>query len=251
MKTMHVVAWAGLGLLAVQSSAQTLPPGTGTGGINTNSSGGQAEAANIINTGSSRGRIELDFDPVAIPDSIHIYCPPRSTNRSRRIYDWNGSGMHPIRIRYAGNQAIEIVINEGSGELGTYWDYAGTIYPAGGRPIQLQVGSGGRGTGITLAPRLPKVTVHTHTSVGKPNSAGPIRSRVTVLRMIGFGTQMIRPLPPQRPTPPSPASSARNTATPVAITSSQNRSPISLTMHIQRMSVMRFQRISLRAGRNF
>ena len=113
-----------------------------------NNSGGSTEDAQIFNTGANQGRIVIDFDTSMIEDWIRIYYPPRNEANSTRIYDWNGStwllpnGVHQIDITFGPGQSqnVEVVVNEGSGEVGTWWGYTGTITGQGQRPIVINGG---------------------------------------------------------------------------------------------------------------
>ena len=110
--------------------------------------GGSTEDAQIFNTGANQGRIVIDFDTAAVEDWIRIYYPPRNEANSTRIYDWNGStwmlpnSVHHIDISFGPGQSqnVEVVVNEGSGQSGTWWGYTGTITGQGQRPIVINGG---------------------------------------------------------------------------------------------------------------
>ena len=127
----------------------------------------------IFNTGANQGRIVIDFDTAAVEDWIRIYYPPRNEANSTRIYDWNGStwmlpnGVHHIDITFGPGQSqnVEVVVNEGSGQSGTWWGYTGTITGQGQRPIVINGGQ-------PITPMQPPSVVTGTGRIFNPTSTG-------------------------------------------------------------------------------
>ncbi len=96
--------------------------------IDREASGGQAEDRYLVDTGSARGTITINFDFLTVPDTLRVYYD------NVRIYD-SGlvSGVQSVTIPYglpnSASTFVEIVINEGSGLPGTIWFYNLLINP--------------------------------------------------------------------------------------------------------------------------
>lgn len=94
--------------------------------INGSASGGQAEFRQLVDTGATSGTITVDYDFVAVPDTLHVY------HDGALIYD-SGlvSGAATVVIPYGPGTStqVEIVINEGSGDPGTAWFFTANVVP--------------------------------------------------------------------------------------------------------------------------
>jgi autotransporter-associated beta strand protein len=96
-------------------------------------SGGAEEQAFVIDTGSTAGRILIDYDFYFVPDQLRVYYPPRAQGGAL-IFDSgviNGNGTFTINYGPGTSTFIEIVMNEGGQDPGTVWDLLSvTIIPA-------------------------------------------------------------------------------------------------------------------------
>jgi len=90
---------------------------------------GPAESRTNINTDANSGTISLFYDFYFIEDSIRVYYD------GVRIYDsglTNGAATVDIPYGPGNSTYVEIVVNEGSGDPGTVWDYIAIITTGGG-----------------------------------------------------------------------------------------------------------------------
>jgi uncharacterized delta-60 repeat protein len=93
--------------------------------IDRTASGGPAEDRFMVDTGSKKGSLTIDYDFLNIPDTLRVYY------EGVPIYD-SGlvNGTNSVTIPYSGNSSVlEIVMNEGSGFFGTVWLYSLRIDP--------------------------------------------------------------------------------------------------------------------------
>ncbi len=109
-----------------------------TGGpidVDRTESGGPAEDRFLVDTGSSRGTLTINYDFFNIPDSLRVYYG--GVDGGVAIYDTGlVSSNGTITINYppvgvpATSTLLEIVMNQGSGIDGTIWFYSLHIDPA-------------------------------------------------------------------------------------------------------------------------
>ncbi|MGN6385804.1 MAG: Calx-beta domain-containing protein, partial [Verrucomicrobiota bacterium] len=93
--------------------------------IDRTASGGPAEDRFMVDTGSKKVSLTIDYDFLNIPDTLRVYY------EGVPIYD-SGlvNGTNTVTIPYSGNSSVlEIVMNEGSGFFGTVWFYSLRIDP--------------------------------------------------------------------------------------------------------------------------
>lgn len=104
-----------------------------TGGyldVDRETSGGAAEDRFLIDTGSSRGTVTVNFDFLSVPDQLRIYYGTTLIFDTGLISS-NGTVTvpYPPAGVAAGSTEIEIVMNEGSGLEGTIWFYSALFQP--------------------------------------------------------------------------------------------------------------------------
>ena len=238
--------------------------------------GGSAEHSQIFNTGANQGRIVIDFDTSSIEDWIYIYYPPRNEANSTRIYDWNGStwllpnGVHHIDIAYGPGQSqnVEIVVNEGAGQSGSWWGYAGTITGRGQRPITI---NGGQPITTMQPPTVNTGTGRifnpTSTGGGGRSIAGikgggtskhnprratskPTQRKGFVGRIIGPTTNVrLNKAGTTRTDSPNPQGTRSNTSLPKPTNNVLFSGKGSMTTHIRKIPTRSVRRIVLRGGR--
>ena len=107
--------------------------------INGAATGGQAEDDNTVNLGSaSSGTLTVSYDFLAVPDDMRIYYG--GTN-GVLIYDTglvNSTNTFVLPFGPTNGLAtnvITIVMNQGSGQLGTFWNYSATLSTFGSSKI--------------------------------------------------------------------------------------------------------------------
>ena len=81
------------------------------------------------------------------------------------------NGVHHIDITFGPGQSqnVEVVVNEGSGQSGTWWGYTGTITGQGQRPIVINGGQ-------PITPMQPPSVVTGTGRIFNPTSGGGGRS---------------------------------------------------------------------------
>ncbi|HEY6166600.1 MAG TPA: Calx-beta domain-containing protein, partial [Verrucomicrobiae bacterium] len=107
--------------------------------INGSASGGSEEARTNIVVGTGFGTLTINYDFLSVPDTLRVYYG------ATRIFDTgltNGASTVVVPfgpgVQYGPGQFmpaatnIQIVVNEGSGQFGTFWQYDATILLAGG-----------------------------------------------------------------------------------------------------------------------
>ncbi len=237
--------------------------------------GGTTEDAQIVDTNATSGSIDLGFDTASVPDWIRIYYPPRKTQGSKRIYDWNGStsgmnqvpspwgglGLKQIKVNYGTNKGtkIEIVVNEGSGMSGTWWAYAGTISPKGKPKITVNAGQPmpigpppqvtttgtifrpGGGSGNRSTAGVPKT--RRGSSGGGKN---PPRRRGSIIRMVGPTTSVKLPAAPSPGggSKPNPTGQWPKVQVKVPFSGKGN-----FTTYLRKLPTRSVRRVALRGGR--
>jgi autotransporter-associated beta strand protein len=92
-------------------------------------SGGSQENDQIIDTGSTSGKIVVNYNMFVIPDVLRIYDPPQPGGT--KIFDTGSvSGVGVATANYSGNSTlVEIIMDEGGGPIGTFWTYTAQIFP--------------------------------------------------------------------------------------------------------------------------
>jgi hypothetical protein len=104
--------------LAVRDTAQTIfAPRTAIGT--------ELEDINVIDTGSTRGSITIDYDFLTIPDNIRVFY------EGARILDLTTNGIGQLVIPYGpgASTSITIIMNQGIGITGTLWAYRAFVTP--------------------------------------------------------------------------------------------------------------------------
>jgi autotransporter-associated beta strand protein len=105
-------------------------------------SGDDQEFSQVIDTGATSGQIRIDYDMLDVPDDLRVYYPSRAEG-GRLIYDSglvSQTGTAIINFGGGTSTKIEIVMNEGGGEFGTFWsldNVAITTSEGGGGLIKL------------------------------------------------------------------------------------------------------------------
>jgi len=98
--------------------------------IDREAAGGPAEDRFLVDTGSSRGTIVVNYDFLAVPDAMRVYYNGVAIFDSGFV---SSNGVFNIQYPPAGTAAdttlVEIVMNEGSGLVGTVWYYDLQIQP--------------------------------------------------------------------------------------------------------------------------
>ncbi|MGC8886730.1 MAG: Calx-beta domain-containing protein [Verrucomicrobiia bacterium] len=138
--------------LGIQGSAPIVV-GDGRNGF------GSAESRTNINTGATSGVITLIWNFYSVPDSIRVYYD------GNLIFDTgitNGSGTNVIAYGPGNSTYVTIVVNEGSGDPGTVWDYTAMITSGGGGS---KVIAGGDFTEVNGIPVNRLVRFHSNGSV--------------------------------------------------------------------------------------
>jgi uncharacterized repeat protein (TIGR01451 family)/uncharacterized delta-60 repeat protein len=110
---------------------ETSPPITTGAGT----AGGPAEDVNVIDTGGKQGTISVMANFYFVPDEMRIYY------EGVRIFDTGlmgtPNGFDPFSTNFTVNfgpgqsTIVTIIMNEGSGLLGTVWDYTASIQTVG------------------------------------------------------------------------------------------------------------------------
>ena len=103
---------------------ETSPPLLTGGG----SFGGQAEDINVVDTGGKQGVITVNYDFLSIPDEMRIYYEGVLLTNTTYI---NGVGSFSINFGPGQSTIVTIVMNQGSGLIGTYWEYTASIQTIG------------------------------------------------------------------------------------------------------------------------
>ena len=134
-----ILALAGAVLLSTVLDGQAA---ASVGGA-ANGSGAQSD---IFDAGTNSAIIELDFKPLAKPDSMTIYYPPRSAG-GKVIYTSGGpvaegGFQNPVGGSFKGTSTLfEVVINEGRSKEETQadgkniWSYEGTAKDVAGNVL--------------------------------------------------------------------------------------------------------------------
>lgn len=138
--------------LAVQGSAPILV-GDGREGY------GSAESRTNINTGATSGQITLVWNFYSVPDIINVYYDGNLIFTTGLT---NGSGTNVITYGPGSSTYVTIVVNEGSGDPGTVWDYNAIIVAGGGGA---KIIAGGDFTTVNGIPRNRLVRFHANGSV--------------------------------------------------------------------------------------
>src|SRR6185436_19053140 len=103
---------------------ETAPPiNVGAG-----SAGGEAEDINVIDTGARQGTVTVTYDFLSIPDEMRIYYNGKLLTNTTYI---NGTGMFSIDFGPGQSTVVTIIMNQGSGLIGTFWEYNATIQTVG------------------------------------------------------------------------------------------------------------------------
>ena len=76
-----------------------------------------------VDTGSTSGRITVDYDFIFQPDNIRVYY------EGNRIFNLTTNSTGRVQVNYGpgASTLVTIVMNEGTGEFGTIWSYSLTI----------------------------------------------------------------------------------------------------------------------------
>jgi subtilisin-like proprotein convertase family protein len=127
---LHLVSPAGTRVLLAENRGRTSPDGYGAHQITTHvvprtSEGGAEEDRALIETGTTSGIIEVEYEFFDLPDSIRIYY------EGVRLFD-SGlvSGAATLRIPFGPGTSteIEIVVNEGGSSFETtQWTYTASV----------------------------------------------------------------------------------------------------------------------------
>jgi uncharacterized delta-60 repeat protein len=99
---------------------------------------GPTEFRTNIDTRASSGRITVNFGPACVPDTLHIYYNGVRIFDSGLVNEYNGdtncdfanyTGPLAYVVPYGPGPSTEVtfVINEGSGDPGTVWDFSASI----------------------------------------------------------------------------------------------------------------------------
>jgi uncharacterized delta-60 repeat protein len=139
--------------LGVQGSAPIIV-GDGRSGS------GSAESRTNINTGATSGSITLVWNFYDVPDIINVYY---DGNLIFTTGITNGSGTNVITYGPGNSTYVTIVVNEGSGDPGTIWDYTAVITTGGGGGTKII--AGGDFTQVNGIPRNGIVRFHSNGSV--------------------------------------------------------------------------------------
>ncbi len=94
--------------------------------IDRSASGGPAEDRFVVETGATQGSITINYDFLSVPDTLRVYYD------GQRIFDTGLiSSNGTLTVNYGPGNAslIEVVMNEGSGLVGTIWFYDMQINP--------------------------------------------------------------------------------------------------------------------------
>lgn len=138
--------------LGVQGSAP-ITVGDGRSGV------GSAESRTNINTGATSGSITLVWNFYDVPDIINVYYDGNLIFTTGLT---NGSGTNVITYGPGNSTYVTIVVNEGSGDPGTVWDYNAVIVTGGGGT---KIIAGGDFTEVNGIPRNRIVRFHSNGSV--------------------------------------------------------------------------------------
>lgn len=93
--------------------------------INHQAFGGYAEDRFVVDTGTTEGTVTISYDFQDEADYLRIY------QGGRLIFDTGyATGSQVVTVPYAGaSTKLEVVVNEGSGAVGTFWLYNLIIHP--------------------------------------------------------------------------------------------------------------------------
>lgn len=89
---------------------------------------GSAESRTNINTGATAGQINISWNFYSVPDIISIYYDGALIFTTGLT---NGSGNATVNYGPGNSTYVTIVVNEGSGDPGTVWDYTASIVSGG------------------------------------------------------------------------------------------------------------------------
>lgn len=104
------------------------------------------EDRNVVETGSVFGRILIKYDFRDIPDDLRIYYD------GRLIYELNTLLAGDFEVPYGPGTStvVTVVMNEGIGEFGTYWEYSMTVVT--GAKVDNRLAIGGDFTSVNSQP---------------------------------------------------------------------------------------------------
>lgn len=107
--------------VALLDTAPAFTVGAGT-------SGGEAEDINVVDTGAREGTITVNYDFLFIPDEMRIYYDGVLLTNTTPV---SGVGTFAINYGPGLSTVVTIVMNQGSGLFGTFWEYTATIQTVG------------------------------------------------------------------------------------------------------------------------
>jgi uncharacterized delta-60 repeat protein len=121
---------------ALNHSVYALGPAAGTTiNVSATAAGTDLEYTNIVNVGAPSGVLTVSYDMLAIPDDMRVYYGNTNTAAGTGVLIFDTglvSGTNTVVIPFGPTNGltantIEIVMNQGNGTPGTFWDFTASV----------------------------------------------------------------------------------------------------------------------------